>query len=156
MFPENGELTKAIYDRNADCLDEFEKAQVRDWASELTVVRVAWLVSTHVVCERLSAMQGLPECGIVKFLLRIPIHNLVTQEYPITRKLKFGQILALLSFDYPRILSPLPRKLKFRQILALWVLPTQEYPPPQKMNEPLRRMLIDGFVRRPETRFPWH
>ena len=41
MFPENGELTKAICDRNADCLDGFEKAQVRDWANELTVVGIA-------------------------------------------------------------------------------------------------------------------
>ena len=43
------------------------------------------LVSTHVVCERLSAMQGLPECDMAKFLLilsRIPIHNLTTQKYP--------------------------------------------------------------------------
>ena len=30
------------------------------------------LVSTNVVCERLSAMPGLPEYGMAKFVLKIP------------------------------------------------------------------------------------
>ena len=49
------------------------------------------LVSTHAVCERLSAMQGLPDCGKAKCLLilpRIPIHNLTTQEYPSPPEMK--------------------------------------------------------------------
>ena len=30
------------------------------------------LVSTHVVCERLSVMQGLPKFGLANILLKIP------------------------------------------------------------------------------------
>ena len=75
------------------------------------------------MCERLSAMQGLPECGMPKFMLilpRIPILILANQEpppHPPKIKIKIWPEVGTLSFDYPRI-SPTP-KLKFEQKLAL-------------------------------------
>ena len=65
------------------------------------------LVSTHVVCERLSVMQRHPESGKAKFVLKI---------------------LRTPCSDFQ---TPSPhRKWKFRQILALWVLTFRTPLPP--------------------------
>ena len=71
------------------------------------------LVSTHVVCERLSAIHGLPDYGMAKFLLilpRIPIQNLTTHKNPPPPppppKMKTWSEVGTLSFDYPRTPPP--------------------------------------------------
>ena len=68
-----------------------------------------YLVSTHVVCERLSAMQGLPECGMAKCLLilpRIPYFRPVMNTPLPFPKIEIWPELGTLSFDYPRIPPP--------------------------------------------------
>ena len=65
---------------------------------------IPYLVSTHVVCERLFAMRGLPEYGMEKFMLilpRIPIPILTTQEYPLP--IEIWPELGTLSSHYPRM-----------------------------------------------------
>ena len=76
------------------------------------VGRLFWnfLVSTYVVCDRLSVMHE--PAGVVENLVQI------LQNTPI------------LKFRIP----PLPRKLKFSQILALWYFSVSEYPPPPKIQ----------------------
>ena len=79
------------------------------------------LVSTYVVCERLSVMHE--PAGVVEILVQI-LQNTPILKYsfrippPLPRKWKLSEILALWLFSF-RIPPPLPRKLKFRQILAL-------------------------------------
>ena len=73
------------------------------------------LVSTHVVCERLSAMQGHPECGMAKYLLILPrilILNLTTLGSP---QIEIWPELGTLSFDYLRT-PPTP--------MSVWKLTT--------------------------------
>ena len=88
------------------------------------------LVSRHVVCERLSARQGLSEL-FAHFAKNTLL--LGGQQYPSPpppQKIEICQELGTLSFDYPRI-HPIPtQKLRFGQNLALSVLTTQEYSPP--------------------------
>ena len=91
------------------------------------------LISTYLVCERLSVMQRLPESGKAEFVLEFgqkhPVWN--WSRRPLLWKFKYIKYLFTLSFDYIRTLPPpSPWKFKFRQILALWVLTTSEHPPP--------------------------
>ena len=89
-----------------------------------------FLVSTYVVCERLSVMQRqarLPEI-FDQIAQNTLFWNLVQNTpHPPPWKLKFSQILALWVLTFQNL--P-PRKLKFSQILALWVLTFQNTPPP--------------------------
>ena len=76
-------------------------------------------------------MQGLPECGMAKFLLILASQVLPGQEYPPPpppppQEMRSWPDLGTLSFDLARI----PPQLEIRQILALWVLTRQEYPSP--------------------------
>ena len=121
-------------------------------------IQIFWLVhlvSTYVVCERLSVMhepagvveilvQILQNTPILKYSFRIPppenencqrSWHFVTfqfQNTPPPRKLKFRQILALCHFSVSEY--PPSQKLKFRQILALCHFSVSEYPPPTKIE----------------------
>ena len=93
----------------------------------LAHVIIFFLVSTQVVCERLSVMQRharLPE--LFNHFARNSLF-LTTQEYP-------------------------PWKWKVGQNLALWVLTTQEYPPPKNIN--LGRSWHFGFRLLKNTPLP--
>ena len=89
------------------------------------------LVSTYVVCERLSVMHE--PAGVVEILVQI-LQNTPILKYsfriPPPPQLKFRQILALWLFSF-RIPPP---QLKFRQILALWLFSFRIHPPPQKIK----------------------
>ena len=64
------------------------------------------LVSTHVICERLSAMQGLPESGNAKFLLKLartPCSGIFLQNTP---EMKSWPDLGTLTFDLERTPPP--------------------------------------------------
>ena len=88
------------------------------------------IVSTYVVCERLSVVKKFQESGITKFVLkslRTPYSEIWYRTLP-PPKLKFGQIL--LFWVLTTTEHPSPWKLKFGQILTLWVLTTTEHLPP--------------------------
>ena len=68
----------------------------------------SWLVSTHVVCERLSVMQQ--QAGLQEFLAHIAKITLFLSSFPLPQ--------------------PPPPKWKVGHNLALWLLTTQEYPHP--------------------------
>ena len=92
------------------------------------------LVSTYVVCERLSVMHKQVSGWTVNFGSKFwECPTLRTVEYPSPppppRKLKFRQILELWVLTWLRVPPP-QKKLKFRQILELWVLTWQSNPPP--------------------------
>ena len=114
---------------------------------------VNWLVSTYVVCERLSVMHE--PAGVVENLVQIlqntpilkyripPLPKMKLSEIlalwlfssripPHPRKLKFRQIMALCDFSVPEhpLPTPPPPKLKFRQIMVLCDFSVPEYPPP--------------------------
>ena len=95
------------------------------------------LVSTYVVCERLSVMHKQVSVHTVNFCPN-------SQEHPVLEfgsrippppprpKLKFRQILALWVFHFR--IPPPPKEMKFRQILALWVFDFRISPPQKKWN----------------------
>ena len=77
-----------------------------------------YLVSTYVVCERLSVMHE--PAGVVEILVQI-LHNTPILKYsfriPPPPKMKIVKDLGTLTFQFQN--TPPPPKLKFRQILAL-------------------------------------
>ena len=93
------------------------------------------LVSTYVVCERLSVMHepaGVVE-NLVQILQNTPILKYSFRIPPSPLKMKIVRDLGTLTFQFQN--TPLPRKLKFRQILALCEFSVSEYPlPPQKIE----------------------
>ena len=64
-----------------------------------------FLVSTHVVCERLSAMQGFPEFGMGKIFAHFAKNTNSSFDYsrvPSPLKIEIWPGLGTLSFDYSR------------------------------------------------------
>ena len=85
------------------------------------------LVSTYVVCERLSVMHE--PAGVVENLVQI-LQNTPILQYRIPPQ-KMKIVRDPLHFDFSvSEYPPPPRKLKFRQILALCDFSISEYPPP--------------------------
>ena len=89
------------------------------------------LVSTYVVCERLSVMHE--PAGVVENLVQILQNTPILQDSfripPPQVKFNFRQILALCDFSVSE--SPPPQgKFNFKQILALCDFSVSEYPPP--------------------------
>ena len=86
------------------------------------------LVSTYVVCERLSVMHE--PAGVVEILVQI-LQNTPILKYsfriPPHPKIEIYAHLGTLSLFSFRI--PPPKKLKFRHILALCHFSVSEYPP---------------------------
>ena len=76
------------------------------------------LVSTYVICERLSVMHEL--AGVVENLVQNSESAPLSEQTPPPWKLKFSHFLALWVFS---VLAPYPppEKLKFSHFLALWV-----------------------------------
>ena len=88
------------------------------------------LVSTHVVCWRLTAMTD-SRLGLENFLLILPRIPYSWQRTPPPRTglELLMEDLESLGMRLPRI-PPFPRKWKFDQDLGLWVLGCQEYTEP--------------------------
>ena len=86
------------------------------------------LVSTYVVCERLSVMHE--PAGVVEILVQI-LQNTPILKYsfriPPPPKMKIVRDLGTLTFQFQN--TP-PPKLKFRQILALWLFSFRIFSPP--------------------------
>ena len=89
------------------------------------------LVSTYVVCERLSVMHE--PAGVVEILVQI-LQNTPILKYsfriPPPPKWKLSEILALWLFSF-RI--PPPPKWNLSEILALWLFSFRIPPPPMKV-----------------------
>ena len=120
VFTSNRPLTMFIYLTYANSV--FQSG--RDYRLCMGHMAFLLLVSTYVVCERLSVMQRHTESVMANFVLKIlnlPLNwNWFQITHPPLGKLKFRQILALWVLTFQN--TPHPWKLKFRQILALWVL----------------------------------
>ena len=115
------------------------------------------LVSTYVVCERLSVMhepagvvenlvQILQNTPILQYSFRIPpppkngncqrswhFDFSVTEYPPPPENWNLGRSWHFVTFQLQNTPPP-PRKLKFRQILALCDFSVTEYPPPPNWN----------------------
>ena len=106
------------------------------------------LVSTYVVCERLSVMHE--PAGVVEILVQI-LQNTPILKYsfriPPPPKMKIVRDLGTLTFQFQNTPPPLFsfRKLKFRQILALCDFSVSEYPP-QKLKFVSRSWHFDFSV----------
>ena len=117
-----------------------------------------WLVSTYVVCERLSVMHE--PAGVVEIFYRIPLFWNTVSEYPPQKNWNLGRSWHFVTFKFQNTPpppenwnlgrswhfvtfqfqnTPPPKKLKFRQILALCHFSVSEYPPTQKLE--LRQIL---------------
>ena len=110
------------------------------------------LVSTYVVYERQSVIQGLPESGTAnenlgrswhfefEFVWRVPLIL-----PPPSENENLGRSW---HFDFEfvwRVTLPPPRKWKFAQILALWVWVGLERPPPFLQYVKTNRCMPEGY-----------
>ena len=109
------------------------------------IFRFTYLVSTYVVCERLSVMHKQVSVHTVNFWPNSPEHPPPSENWNLGRSWHFEYLTSeyppptpengnlgrswhfeYLTSEYP----PPPQKLKFRQILALWVFDFRIPPPP--------------------------
>ena len=130
-----------------------------------------WLVSTYVVCERLSVMHEL--AGVVENLVQNSESNPLSEQTPLptpppphenwnlgrswhlktfqfwladnnppSPKFKFNHFLALWVFSALAPYPPSPQKLKFSHFLTFWVFSVlAPYPPPQIEIKPFPHTL---------------
>ena len=66
-------------------------------AAKIIILHYASLVSSYIVCERLSAMHEL--AGVVENLVKNSESAPLSEQTPPSQKLKFRQILALEDFS---------------------------------------------------------